>query len=68
MVQLTQDCFAFGKKLIKLENAINKIHKNIKCNQNIEKIHIKYSLDRILAYNVISKLFHFVNITLILCL
>ena len=56
MVQLTQDCFAFGKKLIKLENAINRIHKNIKCNQNIEKIHIKYSLDRTIATNVVSKL------------
>ena len=29
MVQLTQDCYAFGKKLVKLESALNKINKNI---------------------------------------
>ena len=29
MAQLTQDCFAFGKKLVKLETALNTIKKNI---------------------------------------
>ena len=55
MVQLTQDCYAFGKKLVKLESALNKINKNIKCSQPIEDISVKNSLNRVLANNVISK-------------
>ena len=38
MAQLSQDCFAFGKKLIKLETALNKIKKNIKPSKIIEEI------------------------------
>jgi len=56
MAQLSQDCFAFGKKLIKLETAINRIKKNIKPTEKIEEINTSISLNRILAHNIISKI------------
>jgi len=55
MAQLTQDCFAFGKKLIKLETALNKIKKNIKPSKIIEEINISKSLNRIVAKDIITK-------------
>ena len=56
MAQLSQDCFAFGKKLIKLETAINRIKKNIKPTEKIEEINTSKSLNRILAHNIIAKI------------
>ena len=56
MVQLTQDSFAFGKKLIKLDKAINLIKKNIQCNKKVNIINTTKALDKILATNVISKI------------
>ena len=56
MAQLSQDCFAFGKKLIKLETAINRIKKNIKPTEKIEEINTSKSLNRILANNIIAKI------------
>jgi len=56
MAQLSQDCFAFGKKLIKLETAINRIKKNIKPTEKIEEINTSKSLNRILADNIIAKI------------
>ncbi|MBT3939776.1 MAG: hypothetical protein HOF44_08735, partial [Pelagibacterales bacterium] len=55
MVQLTQDCFAFGKKLIKLETALNKIKKNIKPSKTIEEINTSKSLNRIIANDIIAR-------------
>ena len=56
MAQLSQDCFAFGKKLIKLETALNKIKKNIKPSKIIEEIEISKSLNRILASDIIANI------------
>ena len=56
MAQLSLDCFAFGKKLIKLETAINRIKKNIKPTAKIEEINTSKSLNRILADNIIAKI------------
>ena len=56
MAQLSQDCFAFGKKLIKLETALNKIKKNIKPTEKVEEINISKSLNRILANDIIAKI------------
>ena len=55
MAQLSQDCFAFGKKLVKLETALNIIKKNILPSKKIEEINITKSLNRIIANDIISK-------------
>ena len=54
MVQLTSDCFAFGGKLTRIDEALKSIVDNLSIKTETEQIALNRALNRILAEDVIA--------------
>ena len=54
MVQLTSDCFAFGGKLTRIDEALKSIVDSLSIKTETEQIALNRALNRILAEDVIA--------------
>ena len=54
MVQLTSDCFAFGGKLTRIDEALKSIVNSLSIKTETEQIALNRALNRILAEDVIA--------------
>ena len=54
MVQLTSDCFAFGGKLTRIDEALKSIVDSLSIKTETEQIALNKALNRILAEDVIA--------------
>ena len=54
MVQLTSDCFAFGGKLTRIDEALKSILESLAIKKEIEQISLNRALNRFLAEDVVA--------------